>query len=79
MLPTNKRNCKGPHRKDRPRSGAKVPGVSVQRRVPLPSRNYVLAGLESDAVLHLVYADTAETAFVDNTDAKLHQKVQAVF
>ena len=79
MLPTNKRNCKGPHRKDKPRSGTKVPEVSVQRRVPLPSRNYVLAGLESDAVLHLVYADTAETAFVNSTDANLYQRVRAVF
>ena len=79
VLPTNRQSCISLHRRDNLRSAARVPVVGVQRHVPLLSRNYVRAGLESDAVSHRVYGDTAETVFVGSTDANLDQKVQAVF
>ena len=77
--PTNRRNCRDLHRRGNPRFVARVLGVAVQHRVPLPARNYVQVGPESDAVLHRVYGGKAETAFVGNTAPNWYQKVQAVF
>ena len=48
--PTNKQNCRDPHRRGNPHFVARVPGAAVQHRVPLLSRNYVRAGHEADVV-----------------------------
>ena len=45
--PTNRRNCRDPHRRGNPRFVARVPGAAVQHRVLLLFRNYVRGGLES--------------------------------
>ena len=46
--PTNRRNCKDPHRRGNLRSVSKVPATAVQRRVPLLSHNCDRADHESD-------------------------------
>ena len=46
--PTNKQNCRDPHRRDNLRFVSKVLATTVQRRVPLLSRNCARADRESD-------------------------------
>ena len=48
VLPTNRRNCRDPHRKGSPRFVSKIPVVAVWHRVHLLSHNCVRAGRESD-------------------------------